>query len=687
MLRYFAILCFLLFSFVLKGQSISTPQITCVSVLPNGDVEVTWNVVSDPMGEFVNYELFANGTSITTINSIAINTFTHSPSGANAASVSYILRVNGATGAGNFTLSSAAFSTIYLDVINNSDGYATLNWTAASNATSGKYYIYKAITPNPFSLIDSIDISQTSYLDEIFGICSDTTISYCVSYKYSSSCESFSNVDSNTFRDLLAPSEVNLFDLDVDPTTGFTTLTWIESPDPDVIEYKILKLNPASNLFEQIDVIVGKSNATYTDFNVGTQSAAVAFQSYKIIAVDSCGFNQGLDFFSTVFIDGTPDKCSLSINLEWNPFITGQTSNLQIIPASIVEIATAYEILVDTGTGFTYHATVAKGTNSYLFKNVIPEQLVCYQIRAQLPNGEFSNSSQYCLNLQLEPASQENYVAYATVLDDETVELKLHTERIISNNTIEIFKSENDGLTFESIHEQAVSSNIFTYLDEDVNVNNQSYQYYFVLKDVCNLVRYTSNIATTIHLSGSYDDFDSLPNFNWNAYDRYFSSIENYVLLRSVNGGEFESVKTLNNASLSTQDSLKKVLSQSLKTICYKVKAVEDTLNPYGFKEESYSNVFCIEDIPTIYVPTGFIIDGVSGDFRPRFTYVINRSYEFIIYNRWGQTLFKTNEPLEGWNGYFEEMPVSTGVYVYKIIYKDENNEDQILHGSFTVID
>lgn len=685
MLRYSFILFCLVFSASLRAQSISTPEITCVSVLPNGDVELTWNVVSDPMSEFTSYEVLANGTSVTTINTIATNTFIHSPSGANTASVSYTLQVNGVGASGNFTLTSAPFSTIYLDVVNNADGYATLNWTSA-NATSGKYYIYKAITPNPFSLIDSVDVSQTSYLDEIFGICSDTTITYRVSYRYSASCESFSNTDSDTFKDLLAPAEVQLFDLDVDPTTGFTTITWIESPEPDVVEYKILKLNPASGIFQQIDVLTGKTNVTYTDINTGTQSAAVASQSYKILAVDSCGFNQSLDFFSTVFVDGTPDRCSLSINLTWNPFITGQTSNLQIIESSTVEVATAYEIWVDTGTGFTFHNSVSGGTNQYLFENVLPEQIVCYQIRARLPNGEFSNSSQYCYNLLLEPASQENYVAYATVLEDETVELKLHTERIISNNTIELFKSEDDGFSFESIHEQAVSADVFTYIDEDVDVNTQSYQYYFALKDVCGLVRYTSNIATTIHLQGNYDDFDSLPNFNWNSYNQYFSSTENYVLLRSINDGEFQPIQTLNNASLSTQDSLKKVLSQSFKTICYKIKAVEDTLNPYGFKEESYSNVFCVEDIPTVYVPTGFVINGVSGDFRPHFTYVINRSYEFIIYNRWGQTLFQTNEPLEGWNGFFRGQPVLTGVYVYKIIYKDENNEDQILHGSFTVV-
>lgn len=677
---------FLINALVLKAQGISVPEITCVSVLPNGDVSITWNVVSDPSSEFVQYELEADGSVIANIANINTNTFLHTPSGAAANSVSYVLKVKGTGGSGAFTLTSQSFSTIYLDVTNNADGYATLTWNNPNGFSTGKFYIYRSESFGVFNLDDSVAVTQTNYLDEINFICSETQLDYRISYKYSSTCESFSNTDGTIFKDLLPPAEVSILDIDVDPTTGFTTLTWQESPEVDVKEYKILKLNPASLAFQQIDVVVGKSNTTYTDFNLVLQSAAVASQSYKVIPVDDCDNNQGLNFLSTIFVNGIPENCKLSIELEWNSFINGQTGNNQIIESSIVEVATSYELWVDIGAGFNFYTSLPKGTTTYTIENVIPKTLICYQIRAILPNGEVSNSSQYCYNIPLQPVSLENYIAYASVTELEEIELKLYTESVIPNNVIEVYKSSDNGATYINLHSESVSQNVFKFIDSEVDVQSQSYQYYFVIKDVCGLRRDSSNIASSIYLETKYDDFDSIPEFYWNSYNHYYSNVDKYILSRSLNKGAFEAVDSVPNNYVYTTDHIKKVLRYSFKTLCYQLKAVEDTLNKYGFKEESFSNKVCIEDVPTVYIPSGFLVGGISGNFKPRFTYLIDKNYEFYIYNRWGQTIFQTNDPFLGWDGYYGGSPVPSGTYAYKIIYKNELNEDQLIVGSVTVI-
>ncbi len=43
------------------------------------------------------------------------------------------------------------------------------------------------------------------------------------------------------------------------------------------------------------------------------------------------------------------------------------------------------------------------------------------------------------------------------------------------------------------------------------------------------------------------------------------------------------------------------------------------------------------------------------------------RKYSFMIFNRWGQLLFETTNPEEGWNGYFKGRMCDEGVYIYKI--------------------
>ena len=70
----------------------------------------------------------------------------------------------------------------------------------------------------------------------------------------------------------------------------------------------------------------------------------------------------------------------------------------------------------------------------------------------------------------------------------------------------------------------------------------------------------------------------------------------------------------------------------------------------------------------------GFI-DGIS-DFK------------MSIWGRWGEQVFETNDPLEGWNGrkdnVGDELP--NGVYVYLVTYNDPRNKAQKLKGFATLI-
>jgi gliding motility-associated-like protein len=45
--------------------------------------------------------------------------------------------------------------------------------------------------------------------------------------------------------------------------------------------------------------------------------------------------------------------------------------------------------------------------------------------------------------------------------------------------------------------------------------------------------------------------------------------------------------------------------------------------------------------------------------------------YELIIYNRWGESIFHTNDPDEGWNGEFQFEPVPMGGYAYKVFFRN----------------
>ena len=44
--------------------------------------------------------------------------------------------------------------------------------------------------------------------------------------------------------------------------------------------------------------------------------------------------------------------------------------------------------------------------------------------------------------------------------------------------------------------------------------------------------------------------------------------------------------------------------------------------------------------------------------------------YNMVIYNRWGQKVFETNDWRKGWSGYFNNSPQPAGMYVYNITYQ-----------------
>jgi len=43
-----------------------------------------------------------------------------------------------------------------------------------------------------------------------------------------------------------------------------------------------------------------------------------------------------------------------------------------------------------------------------------------------------------------------------------------------------------------------------------------------------------------------------------------------------------------------------------------------------------------------------------------------------MIFDRWGELMFKTDNALEGWDGTFKGKPVPIGTYIWKIDTKEE---------------
>ncbi len=93
---------------------------------------------------------------------------------------------------------------------------------------------------------------------------------------------------------------------------------------------------------------------------------------------------------------------------------------------------------------------------------------------------------------------------------------------------------------------------------------------------------------------------------------------------------------------------------------------------------------------PFIYVPNGFTPngDGINELFAP-VTSGNLRSYSFLIFDRWGEAIFNSDEPGEPWDGQLNGTPVQDGVYVWVLIYKsltDHGVKQERMTGSVTLL-
>ncbi len=94
----------------------------------------------------------------------------------------------------------------------------------------------------------------------------------------------------------------------------------------------------------------------------------------------------------------------------------------------------------------------------------------------------------------------------------------------------------------------------------------------------------------------------------------------------------------------------------------------------------------CLPDY--IYFPTGFTPNGDTKNelYKPSINGQFS-VYEFTIFNRYGQPIFKTNNPTAGWDGSFKNSknPLS-GTYVWQCRYQFVGRPVQQEQGSFVLI-
>ncbi len=150
----------------------------------------------------------------------------------------------------------------------------------------------------------------------------------------------------------------------------------------------------------------------------------------------------------------------------------------------------------------------------------------------------------------------------------------------------------------------------------------------------------------------------------WNNPDHFCPGIYNDILLYKIYytatvGGDMQLLTTINNVNDTT------FINSNLITIagCYAVTAVD------SFGNESALNTICVDNCPQYQLPNVFTPNGDNDNdlFTPILPYRYIKSIDINIYNRWGQVMFHTTNPMINWDGKDQNShgDCPDGVYYY----------------------
>jgi len=102
------------------------------------------------------------------------------------------------------------------------------------------------------------------------------------------------------------------------------------------------------------------------------------------------------------------------------------------------------------------------------------------------------------------------------------------------------------------------------------------------------------------------------------------------------------------------------------------------------------STCLMIEPFFALYVPNAFTPndDGLNDVFQPKGTFIDTHSYNLMIFDRWGEMIFHTNNWDEGWDGRANKgaLVAPLGTYVWRITVKDYLGRPHDLVGHVSII-
>ena len=306
----------------------------------------------------------------------------------------------------------------------------------------------------------------------------------------------------------------------------------------------------------------------------------------------------------------------------------------------------------------TLIATLPADSLRFLDTDMFCYREFIYRIEAEADHDDLISQS----NIDEEipdhfPKGDSFHIVRATVVDDDFVQIEWEIPFVRQGNRIIL--ERNAGTGWERLWAQPFENATNVYEDRRTRVDEQFYQYRGFVTDSCGDPLPVGREGRSIWLDGNRKGGTNY--LSWSPYRHWKNGVKHYeILVFNEDRQQYEFVDQIDGENTYYEDRKTNLIQLRY---CYVIRAVKNG----GLDTTSLSNQVCLYVDPIFFAPTAFSPNGDG--HNEIFVVPVSSvgSYHLQIFNRWGNLIFESRTPNEGWDGTYQGQSVPEGVYVWTV--------------------
>ena len=543
---------------------------------------------------------------------------------------------------------SDTVSTLFMGMENRGGGIAVLAWTNPKPDinTICRFTLYRRGFGN-----DSVTtLSRLDYEDTV-TVCGDT-LKYVLYGEIAGMFRYVSPVCKDYFYDYTAPDTVRLDSVSLHPRYHYAELGWQPSVSADVYGY--ITYIYRDGIWQAMDTLYGAESCHYID----SVYADGNVWQYRVAAMDTCRNVSPLgEIHHNLKLSSVPSKCDSSVRLSWNSY--------SHLPGGVA----SFEVFASrNGEAFTCIGVEQGGATSYTCRHL--DVMAPYRFYVRVWNADRTASSTSSIDsvaFHRVLGHGKSFVRSVSVGEDRCLEISAYVPDSVRFNQLVLWRQTPEDSLFLPTDTADKAGDSYSWRHCRLAVDGSVYAYRVSLTDECGMPFATSVVAKNILLRISRGENDEYV-LDWTAYEGFDRHPDDYAIYRrSDSASAWELLSVNPPQSLTYKDAVRDAVLYE-----YRV-AARGSHQELPFEEVCYSNIVSFGQEPISYVPNSFVPSSVIASnrvFKPVLLYVDAAEYTLTIFDRWGQVVFETHHPDEGWDGNIKGKPARAGVYVYQMTYR-----------------